>query len=125
MQILILEPNSLVVSPYSYLASIFRQAVSVQRVETVDQAVESLVKLSPELVVMSASFPPEETLKFLEQLKDAGTTDVVPLIWVIDLENPLSTVFGTQWAGQTAVCSTLTSLSEFKSILQRLFEDEV
>lgn len=120
MQILILEPNSLVVSPYSYLASIFRQAVTIQRAETVDHAIESFKMLEPGLVMLSASFEPLEMVRFLEFLKNAGKESIIPLIWVVDLDTPVSTILGTKWAGLTAVSSTLTSLSEFKSIIQRL-----
>lgn len=124
MNILILEPHHRLVAPYSFLPTIFEDQVEVKRVESIERGVDSLTHTSPELVLVSASFEPEETLSFLEELQQHIGHNLqngfVPVLFVVDVSSPLSTVLGTAWGGQTGVTSTQASLIEFKSVVMRV-----
>lgn len=120
MQILIIEPNASLNSPYSYVSTIFRQAVTEKRVTKVSEALIFLGSTSTDLVMISCSLDPRETLAFLEELKDYSREKIVPIVFVVDLEQRLSTVLGTHWGGSSAILSSLSSLSEVKAVILRV-----
>jgi response regulator RpfG family c-di-GMP phosphodiesterase len=104
---LIVEPNSSLVQPYCYL----QQKLNITRVESVKTAMQALTQNSFDLFVLSASFSPEKTVTLLNAFKNKIKDQIIPLIFVVDLNQPLSTLPGTHWSGQLGLLTSDSSES--------------
>jgi response regulator RpfG family c-di-GMP phosphodiesterase len=104
---LIVEPNSSLVQPYCYL----QQKLNITRVESVKTAMRALTQNSFNLFVLSASFSPEKTVTLLNAFKNKIKDQIIPLIFVVDLNQPLSTLPGTHWSGQLGLLTSDSSKS--------------
>lgn len=102
---LVVEPNTSLQKPYSFID----QKLNLTRVTSVKQALQALNKQSFSLFLISASYSPDQTLTLLDAFKNNFQQQVIPLIIVIDLKQPLSTVPGTQWGGRLAILSSVSS----------------
>ncbi len=103
-QTLIVEPNDKLESPYSFLTDL-----SQKRVRTVKQAAEALSQEKFDLYIISASFSPEKQLLLLDAFKQNFKERVIPLLVVVDLSRPTSTVLGTHWSNKVALLASSAS----------------
>ncbi len=115
--ILIVEPNPALQKPYIFLDS---KAFQVIRVNDVLSATQKLEQYQISLVFLSCSFSNKKMLHFLESLKQASHTKIIPLILVVDLHQPYSIVPGLNWDQKLALLSSQSSREELSSHLQRL-----
>ncbi|HEX7018082.1 MAG TPA: hypothetical protein VF209_04215 [Patescibacteria group bacterium] len=115
---LIIEPNILLMEPYSCLPFTYQ----VNRYPNLEFASESFLTVQPQLVMLSASFSPTHIITFLEKVKNESVeaAELIPIIFVIDLENPLSFIPGTTWGKQIGVITSLSSPPEVYATLQRV-----
>lgn len=95
---LIAEPNSKLKTPYSYLSNF-----SQTRVQTVKQSIKALSQNKFDLYIISASFSPENQLLLLDAFKQNFKDRVIPLLVVVDLSRPTSTILGTNWSSKIAL----------------------
>ncbi len=114
--VLIIEPNELLSVPYMYLPTTY----TLTCVPTIRRAQNVLDEMIPDMVFLSSSFPPDESLQFLEYLKKKSTAKIIPLIFVVDLSRQISHVLGTTWAGKLGLTHSLTSAEELTSTLHRV-----
>ncbi len=115
--ILIVEPNVDLEKPYIFLdPKIFQ----VTRVSNVLIASEELQKQDFNLVFLSCSFSNKKILNFLESLKLASKKQIIPLLLVVDLDQPYSIVPGLKWDQKIAVLSSRSSIEELQSALRHL-----
>lgn len=103
-QVLIIEPNDKLIKPYSYLKN-FSQI----RARTVKQAVKALAANKFVFFIISASFSPEKQLLLLDAFKQNFKDQVIPLLVVVDLNQPTSTVLGTNWSNKIALLASNAS----------------
>jgi hypothetical protein len=115
---LVIEPNSKLVHPYDYLS----EKLILTKVQSVKQANLELTRQQFSCFILSTSFSPEKQLSLLDAFKFNFKEQIIPLLLVVDLTQPLSTVPGTLWGGQVAVLAhiaskklTLTSLESIMS----------
>ncbi len=104
---LIVEPDSSLDQPYGYL----QKKLNITRVESVKTAMQALTQNSFDLFVLSASFSPEKTVTLLSAFKNKIKDQIIPLIFVVDLNQPLSTLPGTHWSGQLGLLTSDSSKS--------------
>ena len=95
-RLLIIEPNSELTSPYQFFPNNF----DIIRLTSTKTAFEKLASQDFSLFVVSTSFSPEKLTILLEALKNQFTDRVIPLLLVVDLNQPLSCVPGTYWGGK-------------------------
>lgn len=115
--VLIVEPNKKLNVPYRYLST---QLFNTKSTPTIQLALSALSDSKPKLVFLSTSFSPQLQLQFLEALKNASTTELIPLILVIDLSRQLSTIPGTSWGGKVGLLHNHISKSELSAVLRRI-----
>lgn len=115
--ILIVEPNSDLEKPYSFLD---QKIFQITRVNNSLTASYELQKSSFDLVFLSCSFSNKKILNFLESLKLAGNTKIIPLILVVDLSQPYSIVPGLTWNNQLSLLSSISSDKELQTNLSKL-----
>lgn len=115
-KVLIIEPNKNLTKPYSYLS----KGWFVTRLTTNNLTSNSLKKINPDMVFLSASLPPLKSLKFLETLKDFDDSKLTPLIIVVDLSHRLNFVPGTSWGGRIGVLDSFSSKKEFFATITRI-----
>jgi PleD family two-component response regulator len=116
--VLIIEPKVSVSVPYQYL-----QATSIVRVTSVEAALISMDTKIPDLVVISASFPDKEMFRFFDALKTLCSTHLaklIPILVVINLREPISTIFGTTWGKKLGIATSESSQAEFEATLARI-----
>jgi hypothetical protein len=115
--VLAIEPNKQLVQPYAH----FELFAEVLRVESLEQAALELEKVpGPDIILMSASFSPERGLKLMEMIKQACRDQVVPLIMVVNLAQPLSFMPGTTWGSKFGIIHSLSSVFEVISTVERV-----
>ena len=102
---LVAEPNDHLQQPYQYLA----QQLNLIRTSSVKTALQTLNQNAFNLFIVSTSFAPNQIITLLEAFKNNFQDEVIPLIFVIDLKRPLSTVPGTAWGNQLALLTSNTS----------------
>lgn len=118
-RILIVEPDRNLLTPYVSL----NFARHLIRVNTIDDALEELQANDfPEVIMVSASFPPAESVRLLEQIKSRMGHHITPLIFVINLSTPISSVLGTTWGGQTNVLTSISTPLEVVGIFEKLLD---
>lgn len=114
--VLIIEPNESLQNPYAYVRGFY----DIRRVSSIETAIIEIHIKPPELVLLSASFAPERTLKVLEVLKEVSVFTVIPLLIIVDLSYRISTVLGTSWDGKIAVVDSSIPKKDFFSTIQRI-----
>ncbi len=118
LDILIIEPNNLLKTPYSYIPSKYK----IVRVSSVELASRILINSTPKLAILSASLPLSENLNFLSQLRKSSISFLISLLIIIDLTNRISMVPGTLWGGKISVIDSLIPESDFNTVLSRLYK---
>lgn len=115
--ILIVEPNLDLEKPYSFLD---QKLFKVTRVSDVLTASDELQKQDFSLVFLSCSFSNKKLLNFFEALKLASKKQIMPLLLVVDLNQPYSIVPGLNWDQKIALLSSQSAEEELVNILRRL-----
>lgn len=115
--ILIVEPNSDLEKPYYFLD---QKKFHITRVNNSLTASYELQKSNFDLVFLSCSFSNKKILNFLESLKLAGNTRIIPLVLVVDLSQPYSIVPGLTWNNQLSLLSSISSEKELQISLSKL-----
>ncbi|HCC84832.1 MAG TPA: hypothetical protein DEP87_04070 [Candidatus Pacebacteria bacterium] len=72
------------------------------------------------LVVISTQLSATKILDFLTAVKEASTTQLIPVIFSLDLAAHHASFPLTSWAGKFAIIHSQTSQSEWQAILRRL-----
>jgi len=104
-KILAIEPNSQLTSPYKFLQDKYQLTFA----RNVKQAITALSQDSFALFMLSASLNPDKQVLLLDAFKQQFKNQVIPLIVVVDLTRPISTVVGTQWSGKVEILHPLTA----------------
>lgn len=115
--ILIVEPNLDLTKPYAFLDA---KNFKITRVNSVLTASDELQKQDFNLVLLSCSFSNKKILNFLESIKLASKKQIIPLLLVVDLNQPYSIVPGLNWDQKIAVLSSESLEEELATILRRL-----
>lgn len=115
---LIIEPNKLLQQPYSYI----QKSLSVQRVESIQVGMLEISKSKPDIVFLSTSFSISQTVELLTALKNKSQDGLIPLIFVIDLSQKISSVPGTTWGNKLGILCSQSSFNELNSTLDRVFQ---
>ena len=119
---LVVEPDETLTTPpnisppYSFLQS---HSYSLTILPSIELARASLSKFTPDLVLLSMSFSPQKTIEFLEVLKNASTQKLIPLLFVVNLSQPISVVPGTTWGNKLSITHTVCTEKEFQTTLKR------
>lgn len=76
----------------------------------------------PDYVFLSSSFSPEQQLALVTALATAmkKSKRIIPLVYLIDWSNPISSVLGTNWSSQVGILHSYSSRSEIIDLFQRL-----
>lgn len=115
--ILVVEPNSNLDRPYAF----FDQAIfDLIRCSNPSVAREYLEQNKFALVCLSCSFSNKKMLNLLESIKNASQTSIIPIILVVDLQQPYSIVPGLTWNGQIALLSSTSTAQDLKLQLGKL-----
>lgn len=115
--ILIVEPNLDLQKPYAFLDT---KNFKITKVSDIVTANDELQKQDFSLVFLSCSFSNKKILNFLESLKLASKNQIIPLILIVDLNQPYSIVPGLNWDQKIAVLSSQSSAEELMTILHHL-----
>ncbi len=115
--ILIVEPNLDLQKPYAFLDT---KNFKITKVSDIATANDELQKQDFSLVFLSCSFSNKKILNFLESLKLASKNQIIPLILIVDLNQPYSIVPGLNWDQKIAVLSSQSSAEELMTILHHL-----
>lgn len=115
--ILIVEPNLKQSKPYSLLD---QKIFKLTKVTNVLAANAELQKENFDLVFLSCSFSNKKLLSFLESLKQASKSKIIPLILVVDLSQPYSIVPGISWDNKIGLLSSQSAEKELTANLARL-----
>lgn len=111
--LLIVEPNEKLTHPYNLLPSKYH----ITRVSTIVEGLNFIAHTVPKLIMVSASFTPNESLLLLETVSKAISAQLPQLIFVVDLSNPISTIPGTSWGGTTTLLSSQSSVAQVNASL--------
>jgi len=115
--ILIVEPNLDLQKPYAFLNS---KTFKITRVNSVLTASDELQKQDFSLVFLSCSFSNKKIFNFLESLKLASKKQIIPLLLVVDLNQPYSIVPGLNWDQKIGLLSSQSFEEELVTLLRRL-----
>lgn len=115
--ILIIEPNNQLANPYQFLNQKDWQLI---KTASLPLALQQLGKQLPDLIMLSTSFSANKTLHFLESVKNLSTQKLIPLVWVVDLNQAISQILGTHWANQLGLLHSASSKQETLICLERL-----
>lgn len=115
--ILVVEPNSSLNQPYVFFDS---AVFDITRCSNPNIAREYLQQKKFSLVCLSCSFSNKKMLNLLESIKNASQTAIIPLILVVDLQQPYSIVPGLSWNGQLAVLSSVSTSQDLQLQLGKL-----
>jgi len=114
--ILIVEPNQNLARPYSFLPT----EAKVARLSNSIAAATLLKEQNFDLVFLSCSFSAKKLLHFLDELKAASKTAIVPLVFVVDLSKPFSIIPGLTWDKNLCLLSSNSTARELELALSRL-----
>lgn len=114
--VLIVEPNTGLKTPYSFIEGVW----DIRRIASIDGAIEATLAKPPELVLLSASFDPSQTVKFLETLREVSVFRIIPLLVIVDLSCRISNVLGTSWGDRIAVIDCNITKKDFLSTIERI-----
>lgn len=109
MQILVIEPNSRLLIPYSY----FSQEFTIIRVKTIASGMFKLEKNTFKYVFLSASYTPHEITTFLSTLSIAEQQRIIPVVIVVDWNNPVNFVPGREWFEKIYILTSDSTKKEF------------
>lgn len=115
--ILIIEPNRFLATPYMHLP-LDKYQITCRK--SIQQALILLKEKPIDLIFISASFSTSKKIDFLDALKKISTQQLIPLIFVIDLNQPISTILGVTWGNKIGICHSLSSSAELFSTLERI-----
>lgn len=115
-KILIIEPKSQLLSPYS----LFPPHWSIQRSSTIEIAFRDLQRCNPDLVFLSTSFSLTKIIRLLDTIKNLSSIKLIPIIFVVDFSHRISHFPGTTWGGKIGIIHTLSSKAEINSTLARV-----
>ena len=113
---IIVEPNSLLQSPYNFMQSAF----TIDRHISIQNALHSIAHNQPAMVSVSASFSPQQCLHILTAVKNKSHNQLIPLLIVIDLSNKMSMVPGTTWGNKLGVITSISDINEYNSTIDRI-----
>lgn len=113
---LVVDPHPQLDSPYSFL----QHSCQLKHVQSADQALQAMNQNQFELYIISASYSPEIAVKLLNAFKNSFQTSVIPLIIVVDLNQPLSTITGTHWGGKVGILHSQSSQLQTLSLVDEL-----
>ncbi|HJZ24156.1 MAG TPA: hypothetical protein VJ201_06900 [Candidatus Babeliales bacterium] len=116
--ILVMEPNDDLDTPYRFLDN-----VTLTRVSTIERGLKYLTQQYPDMVFISASFSVQRILSFLDTLKNASRSRLIPIVMVVDLSHKISNIPGTTWGGKIGILTSLVSRSEYNSTIHRVFHE--
>lgn len=111
---LIIEPNHKLKEPYETVSSFF----NITLVTNLAEARQSLTKLQPDIFFLSSSFSPHLQLEILETLKNACSTKIIPLVFVIDLSQALNQITGTSWGDTLTILHSQQKPATIKTLLK-------
>ncbi len=115
--ILIIEPNANLASPYQFLN---QNSYQLTKAASLELALSQLKNKLPNLIALSTSFSANKTLYFLESVKNLCTKQLIPLVFVVDLNQPVSQILGTHWADKLAILHSASSKQETLASVERL-----
>lgn len=113
---IIIEPNDSLNVPYSYLEDI----CTYERCSSIESGLRLMSQKYPDLVFLSASFSLAKSVQILDALKNKSATTLVPIIIVVDFSSRASNVPGTTWGNKIGIVSSLSSVNELNSTLDRV-----
>jgi PleD family two-component response regulator len=99
---LVAEPNDHLRQPYQHLT----HKLDLIQTSSVKTALQALNQNTFSLFIVSTSFAPDQITTLLEALKNSFHDQIIPLILVVDLNQPLSTVPGTEWGGRLGLLAS-------------------
>ncbi|MBT4124620.1 MAG: hypothetical protein HN981_01765 [Candidatus Pacebacteria bacterium] len=111
---LIIEPNHNLKEPYETVADFF----NITKVNSLAEARQSLTKLQPDIFFMSSSFSPHLQLEILETFKNACSTQIIPLVFVVDLSQSLNQITGTSWGDTLTILHSRQKQATIKTLLK-------
>ncbi|MBW7955857.1 hypothetical protein H3C66_03935 [Patescibacteria group bacterium] len=123
--IVVIAPNQVETPLFQRVRECFtlrKTSVILSFVSETDHILNEIYERKPDYIFLSASYPPTEQLEKLTSLAQyvRKTRRVVPLIYLIDWTNPLSSVLGTSWSGQVGVLHGYSNNAEIIDLFQRL-----
>jgi len=113
-----MEPNDDLDTPYKFIDN-----VTLTRVSTIERGLKYLTQQYPDMVFISASFSVQRILSFLDTLKNASRSRLIPIVMVVDLSHKISNIPGTTWGGKIGILTSLVSRSEYNSTIHRVFHE--
>lgn len=116
-QVLVVEPNSQLVEPYCFLTD---RVAEVTRLTSASAASQLLSNKNFDLVMASCSLSSRKLLHLLETIKTASQAAIIPLILVVDLQQPYSLVPGLSWAKQVQLLSSRSNAEMLELALAQL-----
>ena len=116
--IVIVEPNPEMIKPYVYLGD----KPTILRVNTINQAVTAIGNIIPELILLSASFSPQSTIKLLETIKRIYQPELIPIIQVVDRSNKISYIPGVSWNHKIRTIDNFFGKKEFLLVVKSVME---
>jgi DNA-binding response OmpR family regulator len=102
---LAIEPNEKLTHPYNLLPSHYH----ITRVSTIAEAEKCIATKIPSIILLNASFSKMEVLSFLEIVQKQLYSSIPKLIFVVDFNNRLNFIPGTNWGETADVISTRTN----------------
>lgn len=115
---LVIEANSKLFRPYEYLAPIYEEHRTASFVE----AKSFLECIVPDLILISASFAPEQIIEFLSEVKKQSSKYIIPIIFVVDLSHRLNFIPGIFWDEMLAVLDSSVSQDVFVLTMSRVMK---
>ena len=116
IQVLVVEPNQALTTPYQF----FPKEYKLDRAKTIKQATDLLANNTYQLFSISSSFSAENQLILLNSFKHQFKKQVIPLLVVINLSQPISSVVGTNWSNKIAFLANNASSKLTLSTLELL-----
>ena len=110
----VVEPNSKLVEFYLGMEQLFNLTVT----NSVPQALQKLYEQEPDVFILSTSFSLSLQIKALEAFKNSCKNKIIPLVLVIDLSKPISTIAGISWGNKLHIVNSRQSLKELKQTLE-------
>jgi DNA-binding response OmpR family regulator len=114
--VLIIEPNSAIQSPYTFISELY----DIRRVSTIEFAIQEIYMKPPDIVFLSASFPPHRLVVLLDELKNVSVFQIIPLVIVVDLSSRISTVLGLTWGDKIAIVDSRIPPDDFFAAIRRV-----
>ena len=114
---LIIEPNDSLLVPYAHVHKNF----ITERQSSIQSALAILAQKHPDIVFISASYSISKIIDILDAVKNKSIETLIPVVFVVDLSHKISHIPGTSWGNKLAILSSISSVSEYNSTLDRVF----